>query len=145
MLRADVIKSFNEKIRITPGCWLWLGGKAKDGYGLMKIKQKSIPAHRVSYVLHKGKIPKGMFVLHSCDNPSCVNPDHLSVGTHKQNMLEARLRGRIKSKLTAEEVSQIRDLLSCEIFSQTVIAKFYEVTQANVRAIANGKTWKHVP
>lgn len=71
------------------GCWLWIGsnrGFKNHQYGVLNIKGKSYSAHRLSYQEYKGEIPKGYDVMHKCDTPACINPDHLSVGTRKQNM-----------------------------------------------------------
>lgn len=75
------------------GCWIWNGSAYKNGYGWLKVFGRVISAHRYSYELHKGKIPKGAEILHSCDVKLCINPDHLIAGTHKQNMKEASERG----------------------------------------------------
>ena len=77
------------------GCWLWEGAKYQNGYGWLKVFGKVVSAHRFSYELHKGSIPEGMHILHSCDVRHCVNPDHLRVGTHQENMREAAERGRM--------------------------------------------------
>lgn len=77
------------------GCWLWTGRKTtRSGYGCFRRNGKTIPAHRVSYELFVGPIPPGLEVRHICDNPPCVNPDHLSPGTHKENMEDMAARGR---------------------------------------------------
>ena len=77
---------FYKFIEQTPDCWLWQGSKDKNGYGYFKDK-KTYKAHRYSYLLHKGDV--GLYhVLHKCDNPSCVNPDHLFLGTNKDNMID---------------------------------------------------------
>lgn len=78
------------------GCWEWTGHKYSNGYGVLKVFGRDVSAHRYSYELHKGPIPAGMFVLHSCDNKSCINPDHLRVGTHQENMDEAHARGLMR-------------------------------------------------
>lgn len=79
------------------GCWNWLGHTYPNGYGVIKVFRKMISVHRYSYELHKGEIPEGMQILHQCDNKLCVNPDHMRVGTHSENMAEAAERGRMRS------------------------------------------------
>jgi hypothetical protein len=81
--------------RTSPsGCWLWARACFKNGYGAIRVEGKTLYAHRVSYELHRGKIPSGAFVLHRCDEPRCVNPDHLSVGTPADNVADMMHRGR---------------------------------------------------
>lgn len=79
------------------GCWTWTGSKYRNGYGWLKVFGKVVSAHRYSYELHKGPIPDGLHILHSCDVKDCVNPDHLRPGTHAENMLEAHDRGAIRT------------------------------------------------
>ena len=77
------------------GCWLWEGTTYSNGYGWIKAFGKVVSVHRFSYELHKGPIPEGMEIMHSCDIRHCVNPDHLRAGTHQENMTEAAERGRM--------------------------------------------------
>lgn len=79
------------------GCWLWSGGIIPDGYGTVYVDKKTKYAHRVAYETAKGPIPTGLYVLHKCDTPACVNPDHLRVGTQSDNMRDSIERGRHRS------------------------------------------------
>lgn len=83
------------------GCWLWTGAKSR--YGYFKSCGKSERAHRYSWILFRGDIPDGMFVLHKCDNPLCVNPDHLFLGTQTDNMRDAQTKGRLVRPVCPKE------------------------------------------
>lgn len=85
---------FWEKVEKTEGCWNWTAAKSTHGYGRIILNRKLENAHRVSYELLVGAIPEGGHLLHSCDNRRCVNPAHLTVGTHKQNMEDMSAKGR---------------------------------------------------
>jgi len=92
-----VEERFWAKVQRGEGCWLWLGGKHKFGYGTFRAGKAVIGAHRYSWQLHSGQpIPEGSFVLHSCDNPPCVNPAHLRLGSPKDNMQDMSTRGRAR-------------------------------------------------
>lgn len=84
---------FWEKVSIGDDCWEWLGTKDRCGYGKLWIEGHSL-AHRFFYTLFKGPIPKGLYVLHSCDRPSCVNPKHLVAGTQMENVHDMERKGR---------------------------------------------------
>ncbi len=132
-------KRFMKKInKINNGCWEWkacLRGK----YGLFSVNGKGIDAHRWSYIRWNGLIPEGFFVCHSCDNPKCVNPEHLFLGTHEENMRDASEKGRLsKNKLTKRKVVNIRKSnLSCR-----ELAKKYDVWDSTIRRIRNNQSWK---
>jgi HNH endonuclease len=149
---------FWAKVQIGAGCWEWQAGKDWDGYGTIKVKsetlKRSVGAHRVSYVLHFGEIPPGMIVRHTCDNPSCVNPGHLLLGTTADNMADKVRRGRLPdqrgeknphNKLKEETVRQIFALASGPSPPrQRDIAAQFGVCQMTVSLIKQRKIWAHV-
>jgi hypothetical protein len=92
---------FDKKVVKTDGCWNWTGRTVK-GYGTLRMGLKYVGAHRVSYELHKGEIPPGMCVLHSCDNPGCVNPAHLWAGTKNDNNVDKGKKGRSRNRWTGK-------------------------------------------
>lgn len=115
-------------------CWLWTGAMTK-GYGMLRINRTSMYAHRASWIAFRGNIPEGMHVLHKCDTPLCVNPDHLEIGSHAKNMKDAGLRYRHKVKLTHEDV----DRILADQRSQYAIALQYNVSQSLVSKIKRGE------
>ena len=115
-------------------------------------RTKNILAHRASWLIHKGEIPEGLCVCHSCDNRSCSNPDHLFLGTPKENTLDMHKKGRHRSssginhynvKLTEDDVRSIKELIK-QRFSQSNISKRFNVHPGTIQNIADGKTWKHI-
>ena len=82
------------KVNEITGCWEWQGGRNNIGYGMIRGEHGMRTTHRVSYEVHKGAIPAGMIVMHDCDNPLCVNPSHLRIGTHKDNTHDMMRKGR---------------------------------------------------
>src|SRR5688572_336575 len=91
------------------GCWIWRGCKISGGYGTVGVGGKGSykSVHRASYEIHHGEIPDGLVVMHKCDTPSCVNPDHLTVGTKGENNRDRRNKARCASKLNADQVISI--------------------------------------
>jgi hypothetical protein len=137
-------------------CWIWVGSSKnkKSGYGSFwdNETKRSLLAHRVSYLLFVGLIPQGKLVMHSCDNQKCVNPKHLSLGTHKLNGEDKAIKGRAarnaffgennpKSKLTAERVKFIRE--HPEI-GHKQIADMWGLSPNCIRGVRIGRTWKEV-
>lgn len=132
-------------------CWIWRGHVDDVGYGRFPYRGEN-KAHRVSYVMHKGEIPEGHLVMHSCDNRQCVNPNHLSIGTQKENMQDMARKGRGKSpalngeknpmsKLTTDKVSAIRDLCA-NGHTQSKVAKEFNVSPMTVSRIVRKELWK---
>lgn len=107
-----VEQRFWEKVEKGEGCWRWIGKKNKNGYGLFVVfhngSARGTGAHRMAYYLTNGPIELGMYVLHSCDNPSCVNPAHLSLGTQFANMQQASARGRLVRERKAPQTRCLR-------------------------------------
>ncbi|MDQ1318728.1 MAG: hypothetical protein QG588_2390 [Candidatus Poribacteria bacterium] len=130
-------------------CWNWKGGKCR-GYGIFWLQGKSYQAHRVMYEYEHLCVPRGMMVLHTCDNPSCVNPDHLKLGNHQDNMDDRSNKGRqskgedrYSAKLTEEDVRLIRSLY-LEGYTQGYIAGKFGIHTSNVSLIVRKKHWKEV-
>lgn len=155
---------FWAKVVKFDSCWIWRGIWSNH-YGHIKLNGKDVAAHRLSYELTNGPIPEGMFVCHTCDNRSCVRPDHLFLGTPRDNIQDASRKGRLptgersyarlrpelvkrgithyKARLTEGDVRHIRDRYAAGA-SQKALARTYRVTQANISAIVQGKTWRHL-
>jgi hypothetical protein len=94
-----VEERFFEKVVKTDGCWVWLGSKGRRGYGALHVivngVRQMMGAHRISWTIHNGPIPAGLFVCHKCDNPQCTNPDHLFLGDGRDNMRDCAAKGRV--------------------------------------------------
>lgn len=123
-------------------CWPWLGGKRHAGYGHFRPNGYSENAHRYSFQLAYGAIPKGMHVLHSCDVPACVNPAHLKLGTHMDNMIDKRNKGRVQAKLTHDDVRAIRKLIGKTMGKD--IASMFGVGPGVISDIKTGRHWSYV-
>ena len=129
-------------------CWNWTGYCNNDGYGKIRIKDKMISTHRFSWELHNNKIPKDLCVLHKCDNPRCVKPSHLFLGTHQDNSddkinknRQIIFRGENHSnhKLTLKQVKEIRNLKNK--FTQRKIAQMFNVHYTTIGLIHRNKLW----
>ena len=140
-------------VRHANGCWIWQGGKNKKGYGRFFRNGKSIQAHHAAWELHHGPVPPGLWVLHKCDVPSCVNPAHLFVGTPSDNCQDCIAKGRWRksvirgerigtSKLTPEKVMAIRQRAESE--PAKAIAASYGLSVATIYDVLEGRTWAHV-
>ena len=156
---------FWEKVRKgTPyECWVWLGARSLKGYGRINVQaekngqkyRRSAVAPRIAWELTYGRsIPPKLCVLHSCDNPSCVNPNHLRLGTFKDNSGDAKARGQLvlpptqgihnsQAKLSEENIRQIRRLTR-EGSSRRALARCFKVDRRMITFIIQGRNWRHV-
>jgi hypothetical protein len=124
-------------------CWEWKSNDLRGkGYGYIRVKDKNIKANRISWVIHNGPIPESKLVLHKCDNPRCVNPNHLYVGTHSDNNMDREyrnsnyLKGRM-SKFSSEDIDTIKKLYIDGVY-QKDIAKQFNVSQSYISFIIKG-------
>lgn len=159
---------FWEKVKKTDYCWNWTGSKRNKGYGAFgyTVNGRTIQgrAHRYSYELHIGDIPQGLFVLHRCDNPACVNPDHLFLGTNEDNIKDMLSKGRHVSggthcggdggwtrgadhhgaKLTPDQVYELRRLHAEGGWSYSQLGKRFGVNGSAAYKIVKRLLWKHL-
>lgn len=136
--RSTCVPAFFELVKKTDACWLWLGPTNQDGYGFYSTRA----AHRVSHEIANGPIPQGMSVLHRCDNPPCVNPAHLFLGTQADNVADCVSKGRRATKLVPEVVAVIRRRCA-DGERQRAVAREFGVSDATVSLIVNRKTWEY--
>ena len=142
----------------SDGCWIWKGSKNKDGYGRFRFNGKAMLAHRVSWVLAYGEPREGSCVLHKCDNPACVRPEHLFLGSRADNHADATRKGRARwahlrawrdrlggerssHVLTEDQVKEVR-LRFAAGETQTALAKTFGVHQTTIHNIVANKTWR---
>ena len=151
-MRGTLEKRFWDKVdkRGPDECWEWKAYRQNNRYGRIrrgKKTEKAISAHRLSWELHNGPIPNGLFVLHHCDNPACVNPRHLFLGTQADNMADRDTKGRQaqqngeagpRAKLTWEKVRKIRSSPA----TQSALARQYGISPSEVSRIKSEDTWR---
>ncbi len=130
--RRPLVERFWENVQRGPGCWLWLAGKHPRGYGQIHDDGRLLKAHRISWELEHGTIPEGMKVCHHCDNPSCVRPGHLFLGTQRENMADMRAKGRHTHILTSEDVDLICLAAETLPVTQQQIANAFGVSRSHV-------------
>lgn len=164
-LTLEILERYWPKIDLSDldGCWPWMAGRLHWGHGAFTINAKMERAHRVMWVLHYGEIPQGLCVCHQCDNPPCCNPNHLFLGTHRENMADRNAKGRTasgdrsgsalhpevhqgerhwKTRLKEVDIREIRALRGQ--IRQIDLASRFGVDQGQISAIQLGKAWKHI-
>ncbi len=182
--RIEKFWSYVDKSNGDNACWIWTGLKNEDGYGRTSWERKHWKCHRVAYLITFGEIPKGMQVLHHCDNPACVNPSHLWLGTHTDNMRDMVSKGRKfrhyppgthwtqrepeklargdksgsrlhperlvrgenhhRSKLTNQDVIEIRRRYALEGASYSELSSMFDVEKGTIARIVKRKNWTHI-
>lgn len=144
IIEMNVIE--RRSVKADSGCLIWAGCKLPSGYGKLRVNHKDWLAHRYSYTIAKGEIPDGMVVMHSCDNPSCVNPEHLKAGTQLDNANDAKQKGRSYAgpKPWAKESARRNAKLNPEIAK--TIKHLYYAERRNLKEIGNyfGVSFQHV-
>lgn len=154
------IERFWSKVDTRGDCWLWIATKLPKGYGLFRCQGKLHKAHRFVWELTYGEIPDKLFVLHHCDTPSCVNPTHLFLGTHQENMADCVNKGRSRTqkhpeqqrgerngraKLTEAQVREIRQAYATGNITQKALARQFCVSQDTIWSALKADKWKHIP
>jgi hypothetical protein len=153
--RKNIKDRLLSKIKIDKktDCWIWQGAQKGRGYGAVHYNKKLRRAHRVSFEVFVGEIKKGKILLHSCNNPLCINPKHLSPGTHQENTKQMIEEGRANppkgekhyaAKLNKKDVAEIKSLIEETNLSNAKIAERFNVDRRSIWGIRLGKTWKHI-
>lgn len=155
VIAPAVVERFWSKVDTSGDCWPWRGGRDEDGYGQFSVNGRNVRAHRFSYELVVGPVPDGFQVCHRCDNPPCVRPSDLFLGTNAENLADMASKGRARvgdrrrtgaanprAKLTEEQVREIRLRYAAGGVSQDALAAGYGVSQVAVSHIVRGLTWK---
>lgn len=144
--RASKAERLFAKVNAPPGCWEWSGTRNQDGYGVLRTgprgQSKLEFAHRLMWELIHGPFLVGS-VLHHCDNPPCVRPDHLYLGTPRENALDREVRQRSKTRLTVESVRIARQLYA-QGWTNHQLARAFGVTDPTMHAVVHNRAWKHV-
>lgn len=136
-------------IEMSGDCWVWTGHRTSNGYGRITVLGKVRLSHRVSWAVHHGPVSDGMRVLHRCDNPPCINPAHLFLGTSADNNADMRAKGRDavlagerngRAKLTAQQVREIRAAVLVE--DKATVARRFRISRRTVLRIVVGDIWR---
>ncbi len=146
---------FWRKVQKSNACWLWTGSVNSEGYGQIRQHRRLLLAHRLAYEECNGPVPAGLMVLHRCDNPRCVNPDHLFVGNNSDNMRDCAAKGRSnfqtkplrgerhpQSKVTWDVVRKIRSEYAHGGVTKLFLARKFGIGACQVGNIISGKHWR---
>lgn len=143
----DLQERFWSRVKTGPGCWVWTGHRNDRGYGVALRKGVRLRAHRLAWTFTRGPVPRGKMVLHTCDNPPCVRPSHLFIGTNQDNIDDMVAKGRSyrnrASKLTEEKVKAIKVQLAYGAGNK-VLADLYGVSPSTICDIKRNRRWSHV-
>lgn len=153
-MKSAYVRFWEHVVRGTEfDCWLWLSAKGESGHGRFHIGGTKQSAHRISWLFEYGPIPYGLHVLHRCDTPACVNPNHLFLGTHLDNMKDRDDKGRTRTLLgenspnailTNHQVRLIKRLSKETTIQQATIARLFSVSPPHISGILRGKAWRSV-
>ena len=152
---AKVNKSGPTQPHMDTPCWVWTGASSSFGHGEVRIQNKLLRAHRVAWEWDNGSIPAGMCLLHNCDVPACVRPDHCRPGTRAENTADMMARGRHRpgvirgeevgnARFTDAQVVAIREVYAAREMSQYELAAKFGVSQGTIGFIVRRETWKHI-
>ena len=148
---AEQVARFWSKVAVgrENECWLWHGARMKDGYGNIKWDGAYWRAHRLAYYLEYGSVPAMRVIAHTCDTPLCVNPRHLFLATHSENMADMARKHRTKwerhpelTKITRSDASAMRAMYATGMYTQRQIQERYGLSQSHTSAILGGRRWK---
>jgi len=170
---TSLAERLRKRTNVGPGgCWIWTGARTPHGYGQVQVDGRRMLIHRASWEQENGPIPAGLLVLHRCDTPPCINPEHLFLGTQSDNMRDSKAKGRSGWITHPERVPRgdnhgsrrrrderprgeahgqarltedaVRDILGSPWMSNAAMAQQYGVSEKTVYCVRRGLTWQHV-
>lgn len=154
----NLIQRFWSYVDKTKDCWNWTSGLFRGGYGQFRVGKKKVKAHRFSWIINGGFIPRNYIILHKCDNPCCVKPTHLFLGTHKANAIDRGKKGRAalnnlqakrgeengSSKLDTATVKAVRHLREYYGYSFKLLSIAFSISQSQIANIIHRRSWRHI-